>query len=161
MDITKITPKQRRIVKEKIKGKTNKEIGQIVYPGAKPESARVQVSGQLNKSHVAKYYEQSKLQALKEHNITWSRIIKPISEALDATTPIKTKTIKRDAKGNVIEEKEHLTFVTSHSIRLSGAKQARELLEIKSMDEEGKEELDKIPEGLSLIEAQRLIFKSK
>lgn len=139
-----ITPKQRKIVKEKIKGKTNKQIGEIVYPNAKPDSARVQVSAQLNKSNVAQYYEQSKLQALKEHNITWSRVIRPISDALEAVK-------QNNFTGEV---------TTDHNTRLRASKQAVELLQVKEISPEDKDPLlSKLPEGIDEIQLVRLMKK--
>jgi len=134
----KISRKQQQIVKAKIKGHKNKDIGAVQYPNAKPESQAVLVSRELKKTHVAKYYEQSKLQALKEHNITWSRIIKPVSEALEAIKP----------NGDI-----------DHNTRLSASKQATSLLELKHIDEEAKEQLKNLPEDINELEIQRLLFK--
>lgn len=77
------TPKQRRIVKAKIKGYKHDEIAAHEYPKAKPENRRSIISQELHKPHVAQYYEQSKLIALKESNITWKRVTDAISRGLD------------------------------------------------------------------------------
>lgn len=145
-----------------IKGKTNREIAKRVYPNTKSTSAEVMISKTLHQPEVMEYLEQTKLMALKKHNITWDRIIRPVSEALDATTPIKTKKITRDDKGNVISEDEHLTFVTSHAIRLSAAKQAQELLRTKDQGPTDQTPTpSQMPDNLNLVEAQRLIFETK
>lgn len=136
------TIKQKRIVKAKIKGHSNKDIGTQEYPEATPESQAVLVSRELSKPHVAQYLEQSKMIALKEHNITWSRIIKPISDALEA--------VRSDLTGDI-----HI----DHNTRLRASKQAAELLQVKQIDEEVKEQLQNLPEGINELELQRLIFK--
>jgi hypothetical protein len=129
------TKKQRRIVKLKIKGKSNKDIGDIEYPNANDVSKRQLVSRELHKSHVAQYHEQSKLIALKENNITWNRIIKPINDALDAD--------KQD--GSI-----------DHTTRLSASRQAKDLLE-KGISEEAKEQLLEIGNNATELEIIRLI----
>jgi hypothetical protein len=136
-----ISPKQRRIVKAKIKGKSNKEIARDEYPTATERSQEVLVSRELNKTAVAQYYEQSKLQALKEHNITWSRIIKPISDGLNATK-----------QNNFTGE-----ITTDHNTRLSAAKQAMSLLEVKQMDNDTKEQLLNLPNNVDEIQLIKLI----
>jgi isopropylmalate/homocitrate/citramalate synthase len=142
--MVKISPKQRRIVKAKIKGKSNKEIAQVEYPNATPDSQTVLVSRELNKPNVAQYYEQSKMIALKEHNITWSRVIKPISEALEATK-------QNNFTGEV---------TIDHNTRLSASKAARELLEVKQVSPEDKLPLmDKLPDGIDEIQLVRLMKK--
>jgi len=78
-----ITAKQRRIVKAKIKGLKNTEIGKIEYANANPTSQRQLVSRELKKRPVAQYYEQTKTIALKEANITWKRVTEAISKGLD------------------------------------------------------------------------------
>jgi hypothetical protein len=130
--VKNISPKQRRIVKAKIKGVKNKDIGKVEYPNATPDSQAVLVSRELQKGHVAQYLEQSKLQALKEHNITWSRIIKPISDGLKATHKIY------DKEGKTIVEEPDL------NTQMRASKQASELLRVK-------EEIDPVsPDGLKL-----------
>lgn len=130
-----LSNKQKRIVRAKIKGKTNREIAKVEYPNAAPDSQDVIVSRELSKPAVKQYLEQTKLQALKEHNITWSRIIAPISAALHATD--------RTGKPN-------------HMIRLSAAKQARELLELKH-SEELPPELANLPRDVDEIQLVRLL----
>lgn len=146
--IEKISPKQRRIIKAKIKGTKLKDIGNMEYPNATERSKEVLVSRELNKPHVAQYLEQSKLLALKEHNITWSRIIKPISEALDATKVVIL------GKG----EEAFADVQPDHTTRLSATKQARELLE-KPPTKDIKEELTKLANGSTELEIVQAIFK--
>jgi hypothetical protein len=130
--VKNISPKQRRIVKAKIKGVKNKDIGKVEYPNATPDSQAVLVSRELQKGHVAQYLEQSKLQALKEHDITWSRIIKPISDGLKATHKIY------DKEGKVLVSEPDL------NTQMRASKQASELLRVK-------EEIDPVnPDGLKL-----------
>lgn len=136
--------KDRRIVKAKIQGKTDQEIGKAEYPNQKPESARVSVTRRLSKPDVAQYLEQSKLVALKEHNITWSRVVKPISDALEA--------VKSDLTGDV-----HV----DHNTRLRASKQASELLNLpnKTQDSELNQALQNLPQNVDEVELQRMIFK--
>lgn len=136
-DNLQISPKQRRIIKAKIKGQKNTEIGKVEYPDANPTSQRQMVSTQLKKPNVAQYYEQSKLMALKEHNITWSRIIRPITDALDFS------------EGKPID---------NINVRLKGSKMASEFLESKQMDTEAKEQLLNLPD-VDEIQLIRLMKK--
>lgn len=115
------TQKQRRIIKAKIQGASNKDIGAAEYPQATPQSQAVLISRELKKTNVAQYMEQSKLQALKEHNITWSRIIRPINDALEANKVVIL------GKG----EDAFADVQPDHTTRLSAAKQARDLMEDK------------------------------
>jgi phage terminase small subunit len=146
-DIKRLTWKQRRIVNQKISGKTNKQIAIMEYPNSPEHSGEVMVSRVLNKTHVAQYLEQSKMIALKEHNITWSRILKPVSDGLDAGTQI------RDKEGNVIDT------IPDINTRLRASKQAAEMLRVK-------EEIDptdpsglKLPDGIDEIQLVRLMKK--
>lgn len=140
--VKNISSKQRRIVKAKIKGVKNKDIGKVEYPNATPDSQAVLVSRELGKDNVAKYYEQSKLQALKEHNITWSRVIKPISDALGA--------VRSDLTGDV-----HV----DHNTRLRASKQAVELLQVKGEIPETESLISKLPDGIDEIQLVRLMKK--
>lgn len=135
-----IDSRQKRIAELKAKGLKNPEIGARVYPNANPTSQRQLVSRQLKKPHVAQYFEQSKLIALKTHNITWDRVVKPISDGLDW----------EDKHGN-----------PDIQVRLRASKDARELLDLptKTEDEELKDVLGKLPSNLSELELQRLVFK--
>lgn len=142
--IINISPKDRRIVKAKIKGKTHDEIAAVEYPNAKPENRRSIISQRLAKPNVAQYQEQVKLQALKEHNITWSRIIKPISDGLDA------------------EKQNQFTgeITPDLNTRLRASKQAQELLQDKSIsNDEVKEKLLDIKDGADEVEIQSILFK--
>lgn len=140
-----ISPKQKRIAKAKLKGIKNKDIGKIEYPEATPESQAVLVSRTLNKQAVVQYIEQGKLIALKKHNVTWDRIVKPISEALDATKIVTSHT-------------EPDYEIVDHTTRLSASKQARELIE-KTTSEEIKEQLKDLAEGSSEMEIVQAIFR--
>lgn len=146
-----ISTKQKRIVKSKIKGLSNKDIGAKEYPEATPESQAVLVSREVNKPHVAQYLEQSKMIALKEHNITWSRIIKPISDALEAGV----KRIETNEETGELTEHETI----DHNTRLRASKQAQELLQVKQMDEEVKEQLQNLPSNVDEIQLIRLMKK--
>lgn len=139
--------KQRIMVEKKIKGKSNKEIGQEMYPNATPESQAVLVSTNLKKPNVAKYLEQSKMIALKEHNITWSRILKPVSDGLDAGTHI------RDKEGNVIDT------IPDINTRLRASKQAAEMLRVKEELDPTDTSVLKIPDGIDEIQLVRLMKK--
>lgn len=143
----KITAKQRRIVKAKIKGKKNPEIGAVEYPNANTTSQRQLVARELKKGSVAQYLEQSKLQALKEHNITWSRIIKPISDGLKATHKIY------DKEGNTIVEEQDL------NTQMRASKQASELLRVK--DELDPDDISKLklPSNVDEIQLVRILNK--
>lgn len=143
------TPKQRRIIKSKIKGTSNKDIGAIEYPNATPRSQEVLVSRELKKGHVAQYYEQSKLQALKEHNITWSRIIAPLSDALEAGTKWQTTD---EETGEVTT---HETI--DHATRLRASKQAQDLLRIKDEVDPDAAPLNTLPAGIDEIQLVRLL----
>lgn len=142
--MVKITPKQRRIVKAHAKGVKNKDIGLVEYPMANSNSQAVLVSRELKKPNVAQYSEQMKLIALKENNITWTRIAKVINEALDA-----------DKMNQFTGE-----ITPDYTIRLSANKQAQNLLEAKQINDEFKEQLQRLPIGADTIELVRL-FKSK
>lgn len=135
-----VDKRDRIIVKEKIKGKSESEIGRIVYPNQTPKSAQVSVTRRLNKPSVAHYYEQSKLQALKELNITWKRIIQPINDGLEFDN------------GNGVQ---------SSNIRLKAAKMAIELLQSRDMSDEIKPQNIKLPNEVDEIEMQRLLFRKK
>jgi hypothetical protein len=143
--VKNISPKQRRIVKAKIKGVKNKDIGKVEYPNATPDSQAVLVSRELQKGHVAQYLEQSKLQALKEHDITWSRIIKPISDGLKATHKIY------DKEGNIVVEEPDL------NTQMRASKQASELLRVKEEIDPVNSDGLKLPDDIDEIQLIKLI----
>lgn len=143
--VKNISPRQRRIVKAKTKGASNKDIGAQEYPNATPASQQVLVSRQLKKPNVAQYYEQSKLQALKEHNITWSRIIKPISDGLSASTKIY------DNQGILMAEDPDL------NTQMRASKQAADLLRIKDEVDPDAAPLNTLPAGIDEIQLVRLL----
>lgn len=127
--------KQRRIIKSKVEGKTNRAIGKVEYPNAKQGSQDVMVSRELKKPEVALFYEQTKLIALKEHNISWTRVMQAVSDGLDSE--------KID-------------------VRLRAAKQASDYLDIPNKSvEDNKELLNNLPSNVSELEVQRLLFKTK
>lgn len=95
------------------------------------------------------YYEQTKLLALKKHNITWDRILKPISDALEATTSI------RDKDGVEITE------VADLNTRLRASKQAAEMLKVKDEIDPNETIPESLPKGMDLVEAQRLLFRKR
>ena len=141
------TQKQRRIVRAKINGKKQREIGDIEYPNAKLPSKDVIISRELKKPHVAKYLEQSKLIALKESNITWKRVTDVISDSLDA-----------EKQNNFTGE-----ITPDYSTRLSAAKQARDLLDLpkETKDEELKEKLLDISENADEVQLLKIISKPR
>lgn len=138
--VDKLNPKTKRIIKAKIQGKKHKEIAAVEYPNATEHSGVELVSRQLRNN--ASYLEQSKLQALKEHNITWSRVIKPISDALGA--------VRSDLTGDV-----HI----DHNTRLRASKQAVELLQVKGESPETESLISKLPDGIDEIQLVRLMKK--
>lgn len=147
-DVKRLSWKELRIAKQRIAGQSIKQIAVREHPNSPEHSGVVMVSRTLNKPNVAQYLEQSKLQALKEHNITWSRIIKPISDGLKATHKIY------DKEGNTIVEEQDL------NTQMRASKQASELLRVK-------EELDpadvsklKIPNGIDEVQLVRLLRNS-
>lgn len=130
-----LSAKQRRIAELKIKGLKNTEIGAKVYPNAKPKSQRQLVSRELKKEAVAQYYEQSKLIALKENDITWTRVMKAVSDGLGDS---------------------------SIKVRLQAARQASEYLDIPNKSVEDNQELvQNLANVSNEIELQRLLFKRK
>lgn len=143
-----ITPKTKRIIKAKIKGASNKDIGAVEYPNATPRSQEVMVSRELKKPNVAQYYEQSKLQALKEHNITWSRIIKPISDGLAAQTNIY------DKQGILMATEPDL------NTQMRASKQAADLLRIKDEVDPDAAPLNNLPADFDEVQLIRML-KSK
>lgn len=110
-----LSDKQKRIAELKSQGLKNPQVGAEVYPNANPTSQRQLVSRELKKPHVAQYYEQGKIQALKSNNINWDRIIKPINDALEAVKVVTSHT-------------EPDYEIPDHAIRLTASKHARELL---------------------------------
>lgn len=75
----KLTVKQAKIIKGKIDGKTQRDIGLELYPNATPESASVLITRELKKVNVQEALEN----AMIKLNITPERAMKPIDEALD------------------------------------------------------------------------------
>lgn len=115
-----LSVKQRRIIAYKMEGKTNKEIGALEYPKASEESQAVLVSRELKKQAVAQYLSKGLAESLDEFNINWPRLIKPLSDALNAD---KTVVHGNNAEDGWTE------VVPDHTIRLAALKQAIKLLE--------------------------------
>ena len=105
--MAKLNDNQRRIVKLKVAGKKQKEIGRIVYPNAKPASQEVLVSKELRKVKLQDALEQ----AYAKHNLTPDRLVKPISDALDAD---KVVIVGKD-------EDAFAEVTPDHSVRLKAA----------------------------------------
>lgn len=76
----RLSDKQRKIVKLKISGKKNKDIAKQLYPNATQKSGEVLVSQQLHRVNVQQALEE----AYRKHDLTPDRLVKPISDALDA-----------------------------------------------------------------------------
>jgi hypothetical protein len=140
---TKVSKKQKRIVKKHVEGNSNVEIGKAEYPNATPKSQRQIVYQELNKPAVRQYLEQSKLQAMKDHNIGWDRVMNVIDKGLDAK--------KTDHYSG--QDKDDITT------QLRAAKQASDYLELpKDTVEETKEMLSKLPD-VDEIQLVRLMKK--
>lgn len=136
------TEKQRRIVKAKVQGKKNRDIAKLEYPNAKLESQDVIVSRELAKPHVAKYYQESKLIALKNVGIDWQWIIDRINDAGNAT--------KQNQFTGEID--------ADHGLRLRAAKQAQDLLEVKTKDvDQTAAPLNNLPAGIDEVQLIRLL----
>lgn len=130
-----LSEKDLRILQAHLEGKTNKDIGAIEYSDAKPNSQAVLVSRVLQKTHVAQYLQQSKLEAIKKHGLTWDKVIKPIADALEAERLNQyTGEIQPD-----------------HTTRLSASKAARELLAVKDAEPTTPEQLNPIQRELLRI----------
>jgi hypothetical protein len=139
--VKNISPKQRRIVKAKIKGAKNKDIGAVEYPNATPDSQGVLVSRELNKSNVAKYYEQSKLIALKNSGLDWTWIIDRLQAAGDATK-------QNNFTGEITPD---------HTVILSSVKQVISLLDSKNVPDEVKQQIQTLPDGVDEVHLVKLI----
>lgn len=135
------TPKQRRIIKSKIKGASNKDIGAVEYPNATPRSQEVLISRELNKPNVAQLYQESKLIALKNVGIDWQWIIDRINDAGHATK-------QNQFTGEVDPD---------HGLRLRAAKQAQDLLEVKTKDAETAPIFNNLPADVDTVELVRLL----
>lgn len=119
--ITQLNAKDRRIVKAKLKGKTDAEIGKVEYPNAKPESARVQVTTRLHKPHVAKYHAKELSHMLKKYGVTESRYLENIGNAM------KADKVYIVGKG----EDAFADLQPDHTVRLAANKQAERFLKFE------------------------------
>lgn len=145
---TKLSEKEAIIAKEKLKGKTDREIAAIVYPNSKPDTARVSVNRAKNKSHVKKYIEQTKLQAIKQAGVTWRDILQVRVDALKAN---KVAQVAGDF---------YQTEVPDHAIRMKAASDIERMLEKQDVDPDDKSIIDNLPEGIDEVHLARII-KSK
>jgi hypothetical protein len=134
--IDKLSPKQRRIAKARIKGKSNKDIARVEYPKAKEHSGEVLVSREIQKGHVAQYIEQGKLQTLKEFNVTWRTIVEPRVEAVKAVK-------QNNFTGEITPD---------HTVRLKAAKDLEGMLENKQLDNDTRELISNLPTNADEIE---------
>jgi hypothetical protein len=105
-----MTTKDAQILKGKLQGKTSKQIAAVVYPGSK--NGDVTVRKHLQKATVKDALDK----ALKKHNITIDRILKPIDEALDAKNDIYSK------DGTYIDSQ------PNHGVRLAASDRASKLM---------------------------------
>lgn len=132
----KISDTEKQIVNEKIKGKTDAEIGEVIYPEAKPASARTLVNRHLNKPNVEKYLEQTLLQALKSRNVNWDMLV---DKLVDKFNNGETDNVQLKATDKLIEL-------------------------LRSKDIQTYDQLptqQQIPNNMNLVEAQRYLFESK
>lgn len=138
------TEKQRRIVKSKIQGKKQRDIGKVEYPKASQASQDVLVSRELSKPHVAKYMDKELSVLLEQNNVTKSQYIMNIGQAMQADK-------QNQFTGEIIPD---------HAMRLSANKQAREFLDISDKDSNVYPDISKaMTDNVDEIELQRLIFK--
>lgn len=132
--IEKISPKQKRIVKAKIKGAKLKDIGNVEYPNATDRSKEVLVSRELNKPHVAQYLDKELSKTLETNHVTKAQYIMNIGLAMTA-----------DKQNQFTGE-----ITPDIGARLAGNKQAERFLKftdpppttIKEFDIEGMDELE-------------------
>lgn len=137
--MVELSPKQRRIINAKLKGKKNKEIAPIEYPNAKEHSGEVLISRELKKPHVAQYYDKELSVLLAEHNVTKNQYLMNIGEAMQATK-------QNQFTGEVTPD---------HATRLQANKQAERFLDFDSAP------LQDIPDltGLDEIALTHAVFK--
>lgn len=113
--MSKLTPKQTKIVKRKVQAVLNDEPqakwAQEIYPDAGKRSAEVLVSRELMKVDVKNELEK----ALVKHGITIEKATKPIADGLEAMK-----------QNNFTGE-----FTVDHSIRLRAASMALDVLGAK------------------------------
>lgn len=125
----------------KSKGFKNKDIAPIVYPHLPLESAIVKVSRHITKGKAGQYIEQSKTIALKEHNVTWDRLIKKLEDKLDAT--------KSDFHTGALLD-DHATQLTALKILIS-------LIDTKPDKNEPPPLIGDLPPGIDEIQLVRLL----
>lgn len=107
----KLTLKEAKLVKATIEGKNQTEAGLEADPNRKPETARVWANEALQKPTV----QQAIQDAMAKMGISPERIVKPISDALDA--------VKQNQFTGEIDP--------DHSIRLNAAKTAASFYGLK------------------------------
>lgn len=135
-----VNKKQKRIVSKHLLGDSNVEIGKVEYPSAKLKSQRQIVYQQLKKPKVRQYMEQAKLQAMKEYNIGWDRVMKVIDKGLEAK--------RSDNKDDI-------------NTQLRAAKQASDYLELPkaTTDNNLEQVFNNLPGDLDEIELQKAVFR--
>lgn len=139
-----MSEKDRRIAKAKIEGKKNKDIGVLEFPQATPESQAVLVSRTLKKPQVVQYLDKGREVAIKESGITWSKVIAPISDALNATKHVAVA-------GDFFD-----SGLPDHSIRLKASDMASKLLDNEPTSFNDLGELD---QNINEIELSKIVFK--
>lgn len=120
-----LTPKQIKIVKGKVAGKTGRDIGKELYPNASPEAQSVLVSRQVNKVNV----QQALQEEFAKQGITIEAIVKPIADGLTATRTV----IIRDKGALNTDASDNSAFadeVPDHAIRLKSSGMAAQFLGI-------------------------------
>lgn len=93
-----LSVRQAKIVKERIAGKNQTEIGTIAFPNATEQSARVLVGRELQKVSVKEAIQQ----AMEKLNLTPERILKPIDDALD-DDDVRTRMMGTDRALKVLQ----------------------------------------------------------
>jgi len=132
MDDSDIDAKQAQIIELKSQGKTNRDIGKIVYPERSQTVADTLVSRQLKKPHVAKYVDQGKERALAKYNITWDILMAKLIVMLNAE--------KRHALTGEVMPDNNLQFQV-----------VKEL--IKMLDKKPEQQLNQVTNNIALIHA--------
>ena len=107
-----LTAKERRLVKATAEGKDQTTAGLEADPNRTPESARVWANQTLQKATVQQALEE----AFKAHGITMDRVIKPISDGLDAT---KTVIIGKDEDAFADQIPDHATRLKASGMALN------------------------------------------
>jgi ribosomal protein L37E len=127
-----LTPKELFIVKSKIEGELNDipqaEIAKKIYPNAKPASAGVMMSQELNKLNVKEALQI----ALERRGLSVDKIIGVVDDALAATKPNPKPEPEPDPVTG--ERKPWSENVPDHGIRLKAAGMVSRFLGIDKAD---------------------------